>query len=106
MTQEKTKETEKVEENSVSLELTLGSSSWKKLQAAMCGKTSAAMPTMPMMPIVPMMLVIPIIPCFPMYPSQMYQTAQAHQDLPIEIEGVDAEGNVVVIKMVKDSSIT
>ena len=111
MSQEKTKEPEKVEENEKSMKFVVSPSTLKKLQAALAGKTGTMTPTMPAvptMPMMPMMLVIQVIPCFPMYPLQMYQTAPSPQELPdeIEIDCIDAEGKVVKVKMVKDSSIT
>jgi len=114
MNPEKTKEPEKVEENEKSMKFVVSPSTLKKLQAALAGKTGTmtptmpAVPTMPMMPMMPMMMVIPVMTFFPMYPLQMYQTAPSPQELPDEIEiyCIDAEGKVVKVKMVKDSSIT
>ena len=71
------------------------------------------MPTVPMAPWFPMMTMVPVmvfpgVMCFTMFPCLMGQMYQWPQDVPDEIilECVDEKGNVVRIKMVKDSSVT
>lgn len=114
MTLKKSNEPEKVEENEKTMTFTVSPSTFKKLQAALAGaadtrtQTMAAAPSMPTVPMMPMMMVVTVMMGFPMFPYQMYQPAPSPQELPDEIviECIDAHGNVVKVRMVKDSSIT
>lgn len=110
----KKNEPEKVEENEKTMTFTVSPSTLKELQSALAGaagartQTTAATPSMPTAPMMPMMMVVTMMMGFPMFPYQMYQTAPSPQELPdeIEIDCIDAQGNLVRVKMVKDSSIT
>jgi hypothetical protein len=106
--------TTEAESGNTVTEITMPMMSFMPSMTGMTGMPG--MPTMQTMPMAPwfhMMTMVPVmvfpgVMCFTMLPCFMGQMYQWPQDIPGEIilECVDEKGNVVRIKMVKDSSVT